>query len=45
MRCHENGYNEVEMISGGDALEDFSLCCGDLGEAPPVPPELLELEL
>lgn len=34
--------DSVEMTSGGDALEDSSLCCGDLG-ASPVPPELLQL--
>ena len=35
-----DGYNLVEMTSGGDALEDCSLCCGDL-DGPPVPEELL----
>ena len=35
-----DGYNVVEMMSGGDALEDCSLCSGDL-DGPPVPEELL----
>ena len=30
----------VEMTSGGDVLEDCSLCCGHLGDPPPVPPEV-----
>eukprot|EP00435_Cladocopium_sp_Y103_P034138 s2532_g8.t1 len=33
--CHRDGSSLVEMTTGGDALEDCSLCCGDL-DGPPV---------
>ena len=36
------GYEMVEMITGGDALDDCSLCCGEILGCP-VPPELLQL--
>lgn len=38
-RCSDVG-DLVEMISGGDALDDYSLCCGEI-EGCPVPSELL----